>query len=161
MDWLGNKDIAVALMQRCASSSIRDAMKTEYGELAPDEVMDAPRRICWVRNPTERLISAFSFFHYMPYLPASIVGQWETFVDYTLENEDPHWTPQVELLTYNGVLLPNEVYSFNDLQKTWPFRGLLPWIRGVKHVEVDTSYRRTELDAKYSEDYALCLSVAT
>ena len=159
--WFGNSEIAVALIQKCASSSIRDAVKADYGAIQLDEVIHVPRRLCWVRDPIDRLVSAFSYFHYTPYLPASITGRWQTFVDYTLTHDDPHWTPQVDLLTHDGVLLPNEVYWLKDLQATWPFLGLLPWIRGVKHVEVDTTYRRDELDAKYAGDYELCRCVAT
>ena len=160
--WFGNSKIAVALIQKCASSSIRDAIKTDYGAIQLDKVIHVPRRICWVRDPIDRLESAFSYFHHSVYsLPASITGQWESFVDYTFTHNDPHWTPQSELLTHEGVLLPNEVYWLTDLQATWPFKGLLPWIRGVRHVEVNTSYRRDELDERYSGDYLLCRSAAT
>ena len=159
-DWYSNGDIAVALVPRVASSSIRDAVRTLYMQVSPEDALKVDRRIAWVRDPIERLVSAYSIFHHSHLgLPASITGNWDTFVDYTLQTIDYHWEPQSNLLSLDGEIIPNELYHLRDLQKTWPFDGLLPWLRGVRHVDVDLSYRRDELDEKYRQDFELCRSV--
>ena len=106
-DWYSNNEIAVALIPRVASSSIRDTVRTLYMQVSPEDALKVDRRIAWVRDPIERLVSAYSFFHYaVTSLPGHVTGTWESFVDYSMEVEDYHWEPQSSLLSLDGELLP-------------------------------------------------------
>lgn len=83
---------------------------------------------------------------------------YENYVDHTFETDNNHWIPQSELLTYNGCYVPTKTYRFDDLADTWPFASELKKLNVSKRFQVDETYRRGEIDAKYKQDHKLWLS---
>ena len=166
--WLACDDVAVAVLPKVASQSIGEYSRERLTQLTAREVFDIPRRVAWVRDPMDRLQSAYTFFREMTkngpcgrdgFITKAHTKDWSTFVDLTLETPDAHWHPQVELLTFGDRFIPTEVHRFENIQKTWPWYGLLPWFNGTKHYPVDTTYRQAELTEKYREDMQLWLSL--
>ena len=158
------RDIAVACIPKIATSSIQDAISKGYVYKNTDEILNVSTRVAWIREPIIRLQSAYSFFNAM-YKQSSYGGTyptedqcstWEKFVDCILVNEDKHWRPQADFIVYEGKVVSNFIYKFEDIQKTWSnhFDGLLPWLRACKHLPIN-NYRRDEINEYYKRDIEL------
>jgi len=168
MTWLIDKDNnwAMSCLPKNGSMSLRTAFRAQ--PVSHEEVLDIPKRIVWLRNTQERLVSNYSFFK-LGNEKGAIQGEplpertesWETFVDFILDdNYDPHWGCQVDQLTHNGIFLGTAVHRFEDIRKLWGnyYRGMIPEINGCVH-ELNHPYRQDEINKKYAKDIDLWLSV--
>lgn len=159
-------NIACAAVFKNGCTSIRNAIG-ESRSYDGQEVLQFERRVAFARCPFDRLISAYSFFYYLyRRSPLAIEGRitaealesWESFVDYILENDDEHWDPQWDMLTYNGVYLPTETYKLSQLDEVWGqiWPGFYPWrANKVLHRPANLDYRRDDLVRKYEKDIEL------
>ena len=167
--WVVNKEktIAMSVLSKCASSSIQDYMPAACNRVYfNEEILDIPVRVGWIRNPfgpEGRLVSAYSFFHFMfknnpkfkfPNGSIETFSNWRSFVDNIFKVEDRHWMPQTELLTLDGAYLPTVTHRFEDIGDRWNdyYEGLLPWLRRCQHLDYDPDYRAAELEDYYAED---------
>ena len=156
--------MALAIVAKVGTQSFREAEAHWY--VTNEEALIYPERIFFIREPFLRLVSAYSFFKGLERagtryeaLPLSAITDWETFVDYILLNEDEHWMPQTDttLYTGDGVFVPTKIMRFEDVTKWWPLFSSkrLPHENQSVPQEVDIMYRRAEVDAFYSNDYAI------
>lgn len=157
------KTIAVATMPKCGMTSFRAALRgMPVINSEAVSLRDDLKKIMWIRSPLERLVSGYSFFkaHHERGGKTDVdpkhTESWNAWVDNILVAENPHWEPQVNLVSHNGEFLPDVVHRFDDLAETWGyyFRGLLPRINGCVHEPI-TVYREQEISEKYLADSAL------
>ena len=145
--------IGVIVIFKAASRSMI-AAKTKQLAVGRDELPDELH--VFVREPIERLRSAYQFFVRRP--PAGEPNDnmsWEEFIDRVLDGaKNVHWRPVTEVLaTVNrdDVI----VHLFENLESEFPWGNLQR--RNVAKVEydVDMTYRADELRTMYAGDYAL------
>ncbi len=110
----------VCTTQRVASVSMIESLapmsSNDTREISPDRVL-AYRKcdmdvLLWVRDPLDRLACAYDVF-------GKRFATVAEFIEHTLTNENPHWSPQDKLHTFNGVFLPTRVFRFEELAETW------------------------------------------
>ena len=116
--WLAN-NMVICTTPRVASTSMCFALDSERSHndsksISTDRAIELKEEgldvILWHRDPLERLASSYHLFgRKSP----------EEFVDQVLSNVNIHWTPQIDIHTYDGVFLPTVTYKFEDLKETW------------------------------------------
>jgi len=159
---------ALALVAKVGSQSFMESGPTWY--IREHEILIYPERIFFMRDPFQRLESAYSFFVGLvragtPHnaVPEAALESWEKFVDYVLDPryDDEHWRPQTETTLYIGdgtdrKLVPTKIMRFEDVTKWWPnfFSRNLPHINRSTKL-VTTSYRGDEIRVKYAADYKI------
>lgn len=145
--------VGVIILLKCASRSmlaLRDVRRVVVGEdKLPDEIH------AFVRDPIERLRSAYQFFRKRP--PVEYRGgalEWEQFIDYVLDGrENVHWKPAS--MTIDEVPAEVTVHRFEDLAEKFPL-GKLPRKNKSREVgSVDVAYRADEVKNMYAGDYRL------
>ena len=163
--WLvnDNRTIAMSCLPKNGSTSMRNAGFSDH-IFSNSEVLDVPVRVAWVRNPIERLVSAYSFFHYLnesgkngQNTPNKLhTSSWESFIDHILETKNPHWCKQVEALTLNGEYTATISHKFEDIMYLWGnyAKGFLPWQNACTKLPTN-EYRKSDIDSAYSEDIEL------
>ena len=67
--------------------------------------------LLWIRNPFDRLASAYSIF--------GVRSDFNTFIERVLGETNPHWSPVSQLHKVSGVFLPTIVYPFENLAASW------------------------------------------
>lgn len=172
---VGNVKVCVAVIRKGGSLSIDQAlMPAEY--FGVERALEFPVRVAFVREPMERYASSFSFFTHQynrmgendtvtgDVPPVEVVNAgYHAWVDWTLD-EDPmnrHWIPQVEQLTYEGVLVPTEIHRFEDIHDHWERLfgpGMLPHINAASRLPTD-DYRTDDINNRYEQDLALWQSL--
>ena len=162
-------NIAIALVPKCANTSIRSAFGASGKRMSCDEAMAVPRRVFFMREPFERLKSDFRFFNWLydvgsEYsgvesikLNKEILSSWDSWTDYILTHPDVHWMPQVEQLkTSDGEFAPNILHKLDDIDKLWGeyFPGLIPTENETVKTEIkNLDYRINDINEYYAEDY--------
>lgn len=140
--------LVIASIQKNASTS----MTKVFPELInAEKALTFEKRIMWIRNPLSRLLSAFTS-KVVPELP----DEWKDFIEYVLKVDNVHWYPQVKLVTYDGIFVPNIVNRFEDIENTWPeyVDKKLPKINVSKDVEYyPLNHRREDIIVRYAEDF--------
>jgi len=160
--------IALALIAKVGTQSFKEVIDVDTGwYLIPEEALEYPIRVFFIREPMARLRSAYSFFIKLrnggeryDSLPYSVLNSWPEFVDHVLTNSDEHWNPQVPQVTYKGEFTPNKVFRFEDVKKWWPnFTSIrLPHANASIPQEV-IDYRSVELKEFYAEDIKMWNSI--
>ena len=163
---------AIATIEKCASQSIHNAVAPMKGAqiLSNKEALQFDTRVMFVRHPIERLVSCYSHlswltyndYHYDEIIPLGVltgkgdIEEYRRFVDYIMDNADPHWTPQYDLMLYNHSFVPNKVHKFEDINAFWGFyaSGMIPHINAWTAREC-SPYRLDELLFKYTKDLEL------
>lgn len=156
--WAKKGGKAIAIIPKAANTSFS---KLIDGMLTAEEVMEFPVRIMFIRDPFERFVSAYSFFHALNEehrhgivqvpLEATHSG-YEAWVDYSLATDNPHWAPQTELTGD----VATHVYRFgcDNIRKWWGLHwpGRLPdWLNACVHLS-SSDYRRDEIERYYARD---------
>lgn len=160
-------DVAVAVIQKVGSQSIIQALPFIDGGrlIGAEEAMQYDRRVAFIRDPDERLISCFSHFYWLwknghqnDYIDDSIFTEshqqsYRNFVDYVLSNNDGHWFPQSALLIRDGEYMPTILHRFEDIHDKWPryANGAIPWVNAFTRIEV-SPYRAADIEKYYEED---------
>ena len=162
------RNLAMSCLLKNASSSFR-ASALFLRNVENDGVRHVEERIAWLRHPQGRINSAYSHFQFynnkgkntQHKIPPSATRDYCTFVDFILAHENPHWQPQVELLTHEGVYVPTVTERFENLGARFShyLKGKLGISNTSKALPVDVSYRREALDRKYRADYELWYSL--
>jgi len=136
------------------------------------EVIDAKNRnsdvrvIAFIRNPLDRLQSAFSYFsgNGQWTVDRLHVNTWESFIDNcALVGQDHHWAPQHLLHEHQGNLVPTEWYHFDDFEEvSRSILGVEPQHRNPskRRICVDTTYREEELRDFFSVDWDIYENLA-
>lgn len=117
-------------------------------------------KIAFVREPVERLVSAFHFFNSFPNkpYPKEVDRNWTAFVDWALESSDIHVRPQHHFC-YRG----NHAV-FTQLLPIEKMTQVLEMLRGhkiesknvsKKESPVDMSYRIEDILSHYEKDSVL------
>jgi len=110
----------VCTITRAASTSINQSMtsarRREEGsnprsiDAAKARKAEGAEVHAWVREPLDRLASAFLYFGRRD-------PSW--FAQYVLANMNIHWQPQIEQLTLDGSLFPTHLHRFENLNSEW------------------------------------------
>ena len=117
----------------------------------------------FVRDPIERLRSAFQFFRGHPPFrvrhqwKAKSMASWENFVDAILEGvPNPHWRPVADTLDLFPESANFNIVAFEEINEKWGLRKKLEKKnKSIKMDNIDLNYRRDELREFYARDYAL------
>ncbi len=100
------------------------------------------------REPIDRLESAYNFFKYGGGRGYAAFGNPATireFIDAVLAGQqDRHWTPQHDLYSFSGKLLPH---------KCVPLEGFARVENATTHIECVGDYRITDLRRHYAKDF--------
>lgn len=111
------------------------------------------KRCAYLRNPIERLFSAYQFFNDLlnrsvlyDGFSLDVAESYEGFVDFALENIDAHWRPQTEFLYHKGELIVNEVELLTPKNNA---------INASKKLEFNKEYRIKEVRNYYTNDFRL------
>lgn len=166
--FLERKGVAVALIPKCATQSIRRCMASnEY--YTPKEARQFDRRVAFVRDPFERLKSGYLFFSWLaeigsqPRSNPPDTSSYEAYVDWALSTDDGHARPQWDFVSDEDGCVLTDVYLVKDVAEVWVdlFRGMIPDASGFPHAhrmapeEVDQSYRADDVREYYAKDYLL------
>lgn len=162
-------EVAVAVIPKSGSQSIRHCCRFQV-LLSNEEAKSYPVRVAFIRNPIERLKSAYSFFYFLmedgvktdgTAPPHSSLGSWPDFVDYALGNDNPHWKSQVDTVRDDsGLIIPNRFHKFEEIKDHWEgyYKGALPWINASSRAPT-SDYREDDINKFYIEDFELWRSL--
>lgn len=158
------RDLAIAQIPRCAINTMfewlgREAIIVRNND---NRLRSITRRVAFIRDPIDRLESAFSLFYWMAdygraHSSNAPVDSWENFVDHVLNEaipDDTHWLPQ----SVHVGNVPNIYYKFENLADRWESLrpGILPWLnRTSRPPLIVANYRISELAVKYADDIRL------
>lgn len=151
-------DRCVALLPKSGSQSIQRALGTKC--VSAERVLeDCSTRLAFIRNPIARLESNFTYFKFLGLeygvwaVPVEAIRSWESFVDYTLEHEDDHWKPQMQLVSHQGITVPNVFHRMETMDNVWPdyFSTRIPHINSLSS-QAQPSYRMGDLYDCYADD---------
>ena len=159
--WIANRHSKVAstVIFKSGHSSIRTSMAEAIWR-SNEDVWDCLTRILWLREPLERMYSAYRFFKAQHEAGASVglevpTDDYKKFVDYVLKNSNPHWDSQIKMVTHKGKFIPTVVQKFEDINELWPtyYREPLSHINpSPKEYKVTKTYRLAELKKKFHTD---------
>ena len=157
------RDLAVAQIPRCGIQTFKIWLGDSFRVVDNDDpaLMTVTRRVVFIRDPRERLKSAFSLMYWSreygrPHRAQPNVTDWQNFVDYVLDSANPddlHWMQQVDIFS-SGI--PTVIHKFENLLNHWQtYRpGILQ--QRVHFTRPATpDYRIPELAAKYAEDFTI------
>lgn len=153
----GDKDVGVLLVFKAASRSMVNGR--EQHVLSGGN--ESPRKLhVFVRDPIDRLASAYKFFRGRPPIdyPEDGAISWERFVDLVLDEgkENPHWRSVTDTIALagGGKIIP---HMFERLSEEFPLGELERRNESPVDLEqsIDRSYRSDELKAAYAGDYEL------
>ena len=160
-----DKRIAMSMLHKCGSTSFKSSPDKFNLFVSNEQVLDIPIRVAWIRNPIDRLVSAYFNFHYLIGINFKLrfvftekeVESWPNFVDYILKHDDPHWNPQVPSLTYQTKYLPTHTEKFENISLN--FNKYIPGTLIKTNIKpkttLDLTYRNEEILNKYREDYLI------
>lgn len=159
-------DTVISCLPKNGSSSIRTIRDNE-DRRTTQEAMGYKIRIGIIREPIQRLRSMYKFLKGQHDSGATLLqtvptASYEAFVDHTLEWENHHWKPQVELLeTPEGQWVPTQCYRFEEINNFWPkyFDVPLPHKNSSPVEYAVNEYKREELESKYRRDIDLWQSL--
>ena len=158
-----NGEVAMSMLPKCASTSFKSAPHLFNKFVSNEEVLDIPIRIAWIRNPFDRLVSAYRKLHVLQgtnltkrfNCTDTDVDTWEHFVDYMLTNTDPHWDPQIFQLMHKSNYVPTVSYRFETMVQNWPESKHLNFPHSNKSIPIPVltiDYRFDELAKLYLHD---------
>jgi hypothetical protein len=155
--WLldSKKSIAISCLPKCATHSLREAFDWQ-STVNNMEVTNINKRIAFIREPFERLISNYSFFYNAK---GSFSGwDYERFIDFVLDEHSKnfHWCSQVQSLTLHGKFMPTICFKFDDISEVIykQFKKSLNLLNKSEHKEI-SDYRIKDLIKYFSEDINL------
>lgn len=146
-------DYAFAMIPKCGQHTL-----LYYGGNPVDAgsiVGNVDRSIAFVREPVERLHSAYRFFRQNScYSMCDFMGSYEDFIDWALNSVDEHVIPQSNFLhnCYNEFMHLDKMTSFLS---GITGRVIEPKNKTDKDVLFDTAYRLKDIKKRYSEDYKI------
>jgi len=158
--WLIKQNLAIAFIPKAGTNSIRKWLgEYEMVENEDSALLECEQRVAFIRHPLERLNSVYSYFKGLDedgiaHSVKAPTEDWENFVDFILQNKDPHWDPQAE---HTGEKW-NIVYRFENISHiTKEYQcNPFPWHNKTKrNILVPTNYRLQELTTMYSRDFFL------
>lgn len=137
---------AIATIPKAGSQSIAQAVLCmRNGQtITNEQALPIEERVLFLRNPKDRLNSAYSFLWWLTYngqdvsefIPkGTFSGEFGTekqdyknFIDYVLANKNNHWSSQIDQVTHNGVFTPTKVFKFEEIKLYWDSvaRGAIP-----------------------------------
>ena len=162
----------LAYTEKCGSKSIRAHIKpiVETANIGAPTALklreEGAKVLLFVRDPLDRLVSAWTFFQKqkMPF---------EKWLNIALTKPDRHWRPQVEAHTWNGEFIPNRLYPLDLLTNYWGnlFQGAHPmrplnqtehkdWAHYVNQLSRDTIERVIERYVQDIDLYARVVELA-
>ncbi len=173
-------DVCIARILKVANRSIETWVCNAKGslEVSNEEALEYPRRVAFIRDPLERLKSSFFMArwevrqgHLWDNIPAEylfienrgIQKDYEMFLDYVFNNENNHWKPQTDLISHNGVLVPNIYHRMQDISIHYDKyfdEGTIPHLGAAsRKEEPDYSYRLADIEKKWEQDFNLWRSL--
>lgn len=140
-------DVGVVIIFKNASRSM-----VTTGTVVSAHRVRLPKHLhVFVRDPIQRLKSAYQFFHGRSRMKALT---WEQFIDRVLAgDENVHWLPVTETLKRLNRDDVN-VHLFENLATEYPL-GKLEHRNQSEPVNVDTDYRASDIRRFYAGDYNL------
>jgi len=167
--WTCNKErtFATSCLPKVGSTSFRNAIRN--GDIyTSEQIIDVPVRVLWIREWSERVVSAYSMYHWLKVEGRNnanskeIPDDYESFVDFILTNDDHpearHWLPQSDQVKLDGDHIYTHVYKFTpeSVRENWSKHnpGRLPWANSFTHLPTN-DYRYNDLKEYYQEDDAL------
>ena len=150
--------VGVLVVLKSASRSVLASAKLKLR--AGEDMLPAEVHV-FVRDPIERLRSAYQFFNHRPPIEGSraTTFTWEEFIDNVLNgSKNIHWRPVSELVARAGI--DPVLHLFENIGKEYPL-GPLQHKNTSATIDVDMSYRKSELQSLYADDYAMRAKAGT
>lgn len=156
--WAAYRQHAIALMPKCGNTSFSALVRSP--RLSIEDALKIETRVMFIRDPIERLVSAFSFFKYLndetprEDVTPEATSSYEAFVDFALAYPNPHWMPQMKLT--GGIATKLHKFNCESIRQWWPlyWPGRLPdWLNSCTHLPTN-NYRSTDLKYYYADDIA-------
>lgn len=163
----------IALIPKSGNSTIRTAVMFSKDpiEVPIEKSTEWLLRVAFIREPIDRVKSGFSHFRQviemgssvgmLPHEYVYIEGRglnedYRSYIDYILENSEPHWSPQTERISLNGEIVCNRLHKLDDLRDIWEqyYTGSLPWQNAWTRLKVE-DYRLDDLKEYYKDDYKI------
>lgn len=157
-----SRDIAIAQIPRCGIGTIKEWLGQDAIVVPNNDkrLLSITRRVAFIRNPRERIESAFSLFYWSferrkkLHVSNAPIDSWESFVDHILSSkiDDEHWRPQTDLIGN----VPNTYHRFENIAERFEIYrpGILPHNSKTSR-RPSTNYRSDELLRKYADDLTL------
>lgn len=160
---------AIARVPKNGSQSLYMALAPAE-QLTNEEALQKELRVMFVRDPFDRLASAYSFFSFLKSIGSRVepavpdFSGYEGFLDWALESDDSHVTPQVATLrALDGTFVPNRFHWLREIHNVWNdyYPGLIPDKEDFPHRHscqrlAASDYRRQDILTRYAEDFDLC-----
>lgn len=156
--------VAVALIAKSGNTSIKSAAAQGWYVKA-EEAEQYPIRLAFIREPFDRLYSAYSFFSGLYWngekydkhgTVESAARSYYHFINHALEHRDEHWKNQGEILL-SGEVKPTHLIKFDYINDLWPniFPSELRKCNSSVRLPVCKEYRKAELQDFYKTDLEL------
>jgi len=167
--WIVQNNVAFALIPKSGSSSIKSTLYNHTDHYVRyhwnDEIDHVDTRVMFLREPINRIHSAYRFFKNQHELGCKHVGNWcptgtfEQFIDHVLQQPNPHWDSQVKQVTdKHGLYVPTITHKFEDIGEMWSHYSdatLNHKNAAPTHYDIDAEYRIEELLAHTEDDMLL------
>lgn len=148
----GEDVYAFALIPKCGQHTLR-AYSSNFVDIGVIHKIDT--RIAFIREPLDRLKSAFHFFKMNNlYRMCDFMRSYEEFVDWSLTAVEEHVLPQSEFLHGCFNTLIKMEYMTDVMRELSPFK-IDPQNTSERNITYDDSYRIDDIKERYKEDYIL------
>ena len=144
--------IPIASIPKCGQHTLKEY---SIGMIPLSECINYRVRVAFIRDPVDRLLSCYHFFHSRSYdLDMSKIGRWEDFIDWALHSNDEHVLPQSEFInnTFNKFA---PMASMSALLNFFTGKKIIIGNASKRHTTVDETYRDNDIKKRYNADYEL------
>jgi hypothetical protein len=141
-------DMIFAAIPKCGQHTLID-LCVDYIDITK---MPKVPKVAFIREPIDRLLSAYHFFHLKQYkLDGVRMGPYEAFVDWALTSNEEHIRPQVTFCKgYDHFV---DLKSMSYLMSRLTDRPVDALNTATRYNDANTSYRRDEIESLYSDDF--------
>lgn len=124
----------------------------------------------FVRHPENRMHINYFFYsrlkaegRFNAGVTEEALESYESFVDYTFNNVDVHWQPQIEMVMSGEMFVPNRTYKFECINEVWSANFYRPLCHNNHAPEIPgiNDHRRDDILRKYRDDLILYMAANT
>lgn|GEM_PF-3619776 len=142
--------IAFCLIPKCGQHTLESISVDIVG---PRELKSL-KRVAFIREPIDRLKSAYHFFLYKGYtLEGQAIGGWESFIDWALESNEEHIRPQATFtLAFDNFI---KMDFMTEVLESITENRIDALNAAPRYNDVDDLYRIDDITKKYKDDFIL------
>ena len=144
--------VAFAAIPKCGQHTI-----AAYGGVMVDSAVihKIATRIAFIRDPFDRLKSAFHFFKQTNcYVQCDHMSSYGKFIDWALDSDDEHVIPQHKFL-FNSFNTLIKIEYMSEVMEELTGSVVTPQNTSEHNMKCDADYRADDIKSYYKEDYEL------